>query len=242
MRLDVPSDWVPAGAPKWWLAEAVRRDLEIPFRVELARTVLTAAEWSRARAGDAIVFDAPYVPPSEADGDRTLARHASLLCGAFTAAVAITAQGTATMITPFQTGDRTPTTTTRTTTTVPDRGATRGETMLNEVADVSLTMLASAPIEVVAEVGRIAMRADEVTALKVGSVLPVGPLRSNSVTLRVGDRSWAEGELERYVEMFCHVSDVTYCSSVLIRHTPVSARTPRHNSGGQSEATELMMI
>lgn len=185
LRLDLPPDWLPAPDPESWLAEAVRRGLEIPFRIELARTVLTAAEWSRARCGDVVVFDIPFARHGR--GDDT--REASLVCGGLRATLAITSRGTATLTKGFQSGDRPPTT------AASHGGAHRGETMLNEVADQSLTMLASAPIEVVAEVARIAMRADEITALKVGSVLPVGPLRPNTVTLRVGDRDWAEGEL-----------------------------------------------
>jgi flagellar motor switch/type III secretory pathway protein FliN len=64
-----------------------------------------------------------------------------------------------------------------------------------ETATVALTMLAAAPIEVVAEIGRIVMRADEVAALRAGSILELGPLNPQTVELRVGGRGWARGEL-----------------------------------------------
>ena len=64
----------------------------------------------------------------------------------------------------------------------------------NRDAD-SVTVLAGAPIEVVAQIGHIVLRADEVMALQPGSVLTVGSLRPTTVELLVGDRVWARGEL-----------------------------------------------
>ena len=56
-------------------------------------------------------------------------------------------------------------------------------------------VLASAPIEVVAEIGRVPMRGDEVLGLISGVVLSLGERRRDLVTLRVGGRAWARGEL-----------------------------------------------
>ena len=59
----------------------------------------------------------------------------------------------------------------------------------------ALEALASAPIQVVAEIARFVLRADELVALRPGSILTVGPLRPTSVDVRIGDASWAHGEL-----------------------------------------------
>ena len=56
-------------------------------------------------------------------------------------------------------------------------------------------VLASAPIEIVAELGRVALRADEVVALDAGSILTFGAVSSARIDLRVGDQRWATGEL-----------------------------------------------
>jgi type III secretion protein Q len=56
-------------------------------------------------------------------------------------------------------------------------------------------VLAAAPVEVVAEVGRVVLRGDEVLGLGPGVVLSLGGPRVDQVTLRVGDQDWAEGEL-----------------------------------------------
>jgi flagellar motor switch/type III secretory pathway protein FliN len=58
-----------------------------------------------------------------------------------------------------------------------------------------LSMLASAPLEVVAEVGELILRADELIALQKGSVISLGRPRSTLVELRIADRVWARGEL-----------------------------------------------
>ena len=71
------------------------------------------------------------------------------------------------------------------------RAGRPGESFGPEAAAV----LASAPVEIVAEIGRVPLRGDEVLGLTNGSVLPLGPRRRDLVTLRVGGRIWARGEL-----------------------------------------------
>ena len=56
-------------------------------------------------------------------------------------------------------------------------------------------LLASAPVEVVAEIGRLPMRGDEVMGLVAGTVVALGERRRDMITLRVGGRAWARGEL-----------------------------------------------
>ncbi len=64
----------------------------------------------------------------------------------------------------------------------------------DETADPAKA-LAQAPVEVVAELGRITLRADEVLGLAPGVVLGLRRERTTAVTLRVGGQPWAEGEL-----------------------------------------------
>ena len=61
--------------------------------------------------------------------------------------------------------------------------------------NINREVLASAPIEIVAELGRAVLRADEVMTLGPGSVITFGPLAPALVELRVGDQRWATGEL-----------------------------------------------
>lgn len=59
-------------------------------------------------------------------------------------------------------------------------------------------VLAEAPVEVVAELGRVTLRGDEVLGLAPGTVLsfPGGvPQAPPTVRLRVGGEIWADGEL-----------------------------------------------
>ena len=56
------------------------------------------------------------------------------------------------------------------------------------------TVLAAAPIEVVAELGRITLRGDELLGLAPGAVLASGRTAGVSL-LRVGGEVWAEGEI-----------------------------------------------
>jgi len=56
------------------------------------------------------------------------------------------------------------------------------------------TVLAAASIEVVAELGRVELRGEEVLGLAPGAVLALGA-RRDRVALRVGGELWADGEL-----------------------------------------------
>jgi flagellar motor switch/type III secretory pathway protein FliN len=56
-------------------------------------------------------------------------------------------------------------------------------------------VLATAPVEVVAEIGRLTLRGDELAGLMTGGVLSLGPRRADAIQLRVGGQLWAVGEL-----------------------------------------------
>lgn len=185
IRLDVFPHWWPAADHRAWLSRATAGGLEFPFVLELARTTVTAADWSQARPGDALLFD------GEAAATATGERPGQLTCGAFACPVMIAPDSkTARMVAAFQ-----PNRSLKSHHRLAEPKVDEPMSMPNESPDAALTMLASAPIEVVAELGRMLLRADEVTELRPGSVLNLGPLRPNSVALRVGDRTWAEGEL-----------------------------------------------
>jgi flagellar motor switch protein FliN/FliY len=63
------------------------------------------------------------------------------------------------------------------------------------LSDDASRVLASAPVEIVAELGRLTVRGDELAGLVDGGVLALGPRRPAQVVLRVGGRVWAHGEL-----------------------------------------------
>jgi flagellar motor switch/type III secretory pathway protein FliN len=56
-------------------------------------------------------------------------------------------------------------------------------------------ILANAPVEVVAEIGRLTLRGDELAGLMAGGVLSLGSRRTDAIQLRVGGQPWAVGEL-----------------------------------------------
>jgi len=68
-----------------------------------------------------------------------------------------------------------------------------GEPSSSEVAKI----LATAHVEVVAEIGRLTLRGDELAGLMKGGVLSLGACRTEAIQLRVGGQLWAVGELVR---------------------------------------------
>ncbi len=185
VRVDVPPVWLPSRTGTSLVADATRRRLDILVAVQVARTTLTAADWSRARVGDAVVFDDSAALDPGRDWPLRI------VCGEFSAEATLGSEGGVRMISEFS-----PSYDAQATTDFNNTGATRRDPMSSDDRQAaSLTMLASAPIQVVAEVGRLVFRADELTTLRPGSILTIGPLRPTTVDLTVGDRKWARGEL-----------------------------------------------
>jgi type III secretion system YscQ/HrcQ family protein len=171
--LDVPPAWIPALQPERFLAQLRQRAVSIPVSVALARTVITADEWARARPGDAVVFDSPL---GDSEGDTFPVQ---LTCGAFAAPARLTASGALSLIGSFAPNN------------VVERKVMANVPEQNLAANV----IAQAPIEVVAELGRMALRADEVASLREGSLVTLPPDARSRIELRVADRPWATGEL-----------------------------------------------
>jgi type III secretion system YscQ/HrcQ family protein len=177
-----------------WRAHAGR--LPVAARVEIARTGLGYRELAGIAPGDAIVFDGV--------GAAAFAARASwpgrLVVGAFAAELTVGAGGELVVAGGFfreqrdereemvmaavdsKVGSRMDPTTDRAMDPTTDRTTDATE------------VLASAPVEVVAELGRITLRGDELLGLTAGAVLALGRGRQN-VSLCVAGQVWADGEI-----------------------------------------------
>jgi type III secretion system YscQ/HrcQ family protein len=149
--------------------------------LELARTDLPGSAVTGAALGDAVVFDG--VPAIESDS-----WPAWLRLGEFLAPALVAPDNRLSMAGPFSQVEE-------------DSNPMAAqddnpewlptEPSSSEVAD----LVASAPVEVVAEIGRLTLRGDELAGLMKGGVLSLGSRRTEAIQLRVGGRLWAVGEL-----------------------------------------------
>jgi flagellar motor switch/type III secretory pathway protein FliN len=147
--------------------------VHVVARVEVAATLLSASAVAALSTGDLVVFEDRLA--FSAAGESWEARLAvGERTDRFVAPIHIAADGSWTF------GER----------------FSRERSALTEanVDSSDETLIGSAPIEVVAELGRITLRADEAMALVPGAVLAVGGSRFQ-VTLRVAGHAWAEGEI-----------------------------------------------
>ena len=176
--------------PVGWLADAAQADpvsvhlegLAVGATLELARTDLLGAAVASAAVGDAVVFDG--VVGIGTDGSWP----ARLSVGGFAAPACLAANGSLVLSGPFSqieeesksmaSQDENP-------------RLTQESSSIPEVAKV----LATAAVEVVAEIGRLTLRGDELAGLMKGGVLSLGPRRTEAIQLRVGGQLWAVGEL-----------------------------------------------
>jgi flagellar motor switch/type III secretory pathway protein FliN len=176
--------------PVGWLADVagigpVRvhpEGLAASATIELGRTDLLGAAIASATVGDAVVFDG--IAQVETDVDWPV----FLRVGDFMAPARLARDGTLALVESFSQvqEDAKP--------MVSQDEKARwnpGEPSSSEVAKV----LATAPVEVVAEIGRLTLRGDELAGLMTGGVLSLGPRRTEAIQLRVGGQLWATGEL-----------------------------------------------
>jgi flagellar motor switch/type III secretory pathway protein FliN len=178
-RLDVPSSWLAdaAGGPAFDGAA-----LPVSASLELCSTRLPALEWATIRPGDAVVFDG-VASPATFDAWQT-----QLRVGAFVARTRIDVDGAVHLVESFQ--PATPST------SFPLEEPSMPKPPPPNAAPADVTsVLAAAPVEVVAEIGRVVLRGDEVMGLTRGHVLTLGGARTTTVSLRVRDTVWARGEL-----------------------------------------------
>jgi type III secretion system YscQ/HrcQ family protein len=180
--LEIPVAWLPSGArgmplEATWLLETL-------LVVEAGSTSLAAGAFSTAEIGDVVVFegvsalrdDSPWPCELRLGPNRARARYLSNGELRLDAAFVLGPQ----LAPSYDMSDE-----------QDPRSGRPGEGFGPEAA----AALASAPVEIVAEIGRVPLRGDEVVGLINGSVLPLGPRRRDLVTLRVGGRIWARGEL-----------------------------------------------
>lgn len=187
LHLHLPPSWLPLHQKLDIAAEAIQRRLDVPFRVVLARTELTVGDWSAAEVGDAVLFDGT----TAADPSQPLA--VELSCGSHHAEARVSTDGKLSIVSPFT--ERTVALAPQMPSLVTAPGRDPMPTSSVDRSSPTEALLAAAPIEIVAELGRLALPAAEVLTLGPGSVLPLGWVRPESVELRVGDRTWARGEL-----------------------------------------------
>ncbi|HVY40042.1 MAG TPA: FliM/FliN family flagellar motor switch protein [Polyangia bacterium] len=140
--------------------------------VRLASTALSRAELVDVAAGDVVLFDGVRHPQGE-DAGWTV----ELAVGEFRAEARLGSDGSAAMATGWRLEKR------------------KDVTMDPDETTNAAAALAAAPVEVVAELGRITLRGDEVLGVAPGVVLGLRLDRTSAVSLRVGGAPWAEGEL-----------------------------------------------
>jgi len=151
--------------------------LPIDVGVRLALTTLAAEALADLAIGDVVLFDGVlggWIASGEAADVR-------LIAGAFQAEARFDAEGRLTVARGWRPDN-----------TGPEKKDVR---MDAEKTDPAVATLAAAPIEIVAELGRLTLRGDEVLGLAPGVVLGLRVARASAVSLRIGGELWAEGEL-----------------------------------------------
>jgi flagellar motor switch/type III secretory pathway protein FliN len=185
VRMDLPIEWLSylrSGARSRIDDIGQARRLRVVASAALGATTITGGAWSTAGLGDAIVFDGVACPsPSEA-------WPISVRIGAYAATALLDHRGSLSEFGPFEAAGL------RVGSLDPSlRSAFNKETAVMP-DDHNLAVLAAAPIEVVAEIGRLTLRGDEVLGLARGSVLSFGS-RGGAISLIAGGELWARGEL-----------------------------------------------
>jgi len=173
LRLTPPAgDW-PAfpDVTDLWRARAVR--LPVTACLQLASTGVPARAFAAVVVGDAIVFDGARAAAFAAD----VPWNVRLRVGDHAAEIAVEVGGKVSLAGGFS----------------PVRKEETNMSAFDSNTDTT-TVLGAASIEVVAELGRIALRGDELLGLAPGAVVALGAQRKG-VTLRVGGEVWAEGEI-----------------------------------------------
>jgi flagellar motor switch protein FliN/FliY len=176
-RLDLPAHLLAAPAGRL----ALDAHLLAPMlSVELARTTLQGGALTSAAPGDTVVFDG--ATPA-GDGPWPV----QVRMGACWFPAQLTSDGNLQRHGPLCHESETRMTSEDANITAPVPSI--------PLSDDASRALAAAPVEIVAELGRLTVRGDELAGLVDGGVLALGPRRPAQVVLRVGGRVWAHGEL-----------------------------------------------
>ncbi len=174
----------PPGPGAWPRAAA---GLPIEVGVRAAATTVPAEALVDLEPGDVVLFDGVAAAPLVAVGSAEV----QLTVGGFAAAARAGADGALAVVR----GWRSAALQTFSPTTPDTTPSRKDPTMDAEKTEPAAATLAAAPIEVVAELGRITLRGDEILGLAPGVVLGLRVDRASAVSLRVGGELWAEGEL-----------------------------------------------
>jgi type III secretion system YscQ/HrcQ family protein len=204
VRLDLPVEWLSIGAPSPQQAPMFRARLgrlPIPVSVELAATIMEVGEWASARCGDSVLFEGHPFP--------TVDEAVVLRVGDHAGDAVLDSAGAMIFAGPFRVVPPRAAIDTVASASRPSRERER-QLELGEEQEgpgvmslpsndqktdpQNVNVLGAAPIEVVAEIGRLTLRGDEILGLQRGSVLSFGR-RDPSVNLLVGGQPWARGEL-----------------------------------------------
>jgi len=176
LRLTAPAGGLPRSTDgvEIWRARAAH--IPVTGHVEIATTAVPAAAFAGVAAGDAIVFDGVAAPALGSEVRWT----ARVRVGCHAADVAVDRDGKLIKVTML--GGFSPVMTEE-----------RNMSVSGSNTDAT-TVLGAASIEVVAELGRITLRGDELLGLAPGAVLALGA-GPTGISLRVGGELWADGEI-----------------------------------------------
>jgi flagellar motor switch/type III secretory pathway protein FliN len=180
LRLTPPAGDLPVVAGdnlEIWRARAGR--VPVTAAIELATTNVPAGALSAAGVGDAIVFDGARAPSFQSDAPWT----GRLRVGDHAAPIVVDGAGGLSIVAGFSALQL-------------EEGSmsASGTNTANGANVDGTTVLSAASIEVVAELGRLSLRGDELLGLAPGAVLALGGRRTG-VSLRVGGELWADGEI-----------------------------------------------
>ena len=204
LRLTAPAGGLPAraGDADVWRARAGR--VPVTGHIEIAATRVPAGALARLAVGDAVVFDGSAAAAFAAGA----AWRGRLRIGAHAAEVGLDLGGKLSLI-----GGFSPLT------------IEEGNMSASESDTDATTVLAAASIEVVAELGRVTLRGDELLGLAPGAVLAVGAGRT-TISLRVGGEVWADGRDRRHRRRARRPRHAAG-QAVAIRRRPGTAPRPR---------------
>jgi flagellar motor switch/type III secretory pathway protein FliN len=175
-RLELPASALPATSPGPMAIDP--RQLAVVLAVEVARTTVTGAALGSAEAGDTLVFEARPL------SDEAWPVRVRLGACAFSAQ--LHPDGTLRRHGPLEDQESE---------TIMSSEDTTAPVPAPSLSADAARALAAASVEIVAEVGRLTVRGDELAGLVDGGVLALGPRRPAHVVLRVAGRVWAHGEL-----------------------------------------------